>query len=108
MAGLAARHAILDVIGCLLTNRCQVEKLLFYGWFFSRFGKLPIFGRFVPQIITPIHVAPVSTPEGAGDYSTRLGPAAQTSPFTMSVVRGQAGPSHHSFRFYVSREIVAC
>ena len=26
----------------------------------------------------------------------------------MSVVRGQAGPSHHSFRFYVSREIVAC
>ena len=39
---------------------------------------------------------------------SRLGPAAQTSPFTMSVVRGQAGPSHHSFRFYVSREIVAC
>jgi hypothetical protein len=29
--GLAARHTILDVIGCLLTNRCQVEKLLFYG-----------------------------------------------------------------------------
>ena len=28
--GLAARHAILGVIGCLLTNRCQVEKLLFY------------------------------------------------------------------------------
>jgi hypothetical protein len=25
---------------------------------FSRFGKLPIFGRFVPQIIGPIHVAP--------------------------------------------------
>jgi hypothetical protein len=22
---------------------------------FSRFGKLPIFGRFVPQIISPIH-----------------------------------------------------
>ena len=29
MARLAARHTILDVIGCLLTNRCQVEKLLF-------------------------------------------------------------------------------
>src|SRR5215831_2980543 len=58
MAGLAARHAILDVIGRLLTNRCQVEKLLFYGYVFSRFGKLPIFGRFVPQIIAPIHVAP--------------------------------------------------
>ena len=31
MAGLAARHTILDVVGCLLANRCQVEKLLFYG-----------------------------------------------------------------------------
>ena len=58
MARLAARHTILDVIGCLLTNRCQVEKLLFYGSVFSRFGKSPIFGRFVPQIIGPIHVAP--------------------------------------------------
>jgi hypothetical protein len=58
MARLAARHTILDVIGCLLTNRCQVEKLLFYGSVFSRFGKLPIFGRFVAQIIGPIHVAP--------------------------------------------------
>jgi hypothetical protein len=57
MARLAARHAILDVIGCLLTNRCQIEKLLFYGYVFGRFGKLPIFGRFVPQIISPIHVA---------------------------------------------------
>jgi hypothetical protein len=58
MARLAARHTILNVIGCLLTNCCQVEKLLFYGLVFSRFGKLPIFGRFVPQIIGPIHVAP--------------------------------------------------
>ena len=55
---LPAGHAILDVIGYLLTNRCQVEKLLFYGSVFSRFGKLPIFGRFVAQIIGPIHVAP--------------------------------------------------
>src|SRR5262249_1130152 len=73
--GLAARHAILDVIGRLLTNRCQVEKLLFYGYVFSRFGKLPIFGRFVPQIISPIHVAASSTPEDAGGHSrTGLSP----------------------------------
>jgi hypothetical protein len=26
--------------------------------FFGRFGKLPIFGCFVPKIISPIHVAP--------------------------------------------------
>src|SRR5262252_7039233 len=75
MAGLAARHAILDVIGRLLTNRCQVEKLLFYGYVFSRFGKLPIFGRFVPQIISPIHVAASSAPEDADGHSrTGLSP----------------------------------
>ena len=28
-ARLPARHAILDIIGCLLANRCQVKKLLF-------------------------------------------------------------------------------
>src|SRR6266508_5554392 len=51
---LHARHAILDVIGCLFTNRCQIEKFLFYGYVFCRFGKLPILGRFVPSIISPI------------------------------------------------------
>ncbi len=30
------------------------------------------------------------------DSRPRLGPASQHSPFTMSVVRGQAGPSYHS------------
>jgi hypothetical protein len=48
---------------------------LFYGYVFSRFGKLPIFGRFVPQIISPIHVAASSTPEDAGGHSrTGLSP----------------------------------
>jgi hypothetical protein len=70
MARLAARHTILDVIGCLLTNCCQIEKLLFYGLVFSRFSKLPIFGRFVPQIIGPIHVHPVSTDEDTAGHST--------------------------------------
>jgi hypothetical protein len=54
---LPAWHAILDIIGCFLTNRCQIEKLLFYGYVFGRFGELPIFGCFVPKIISPIHVA---------------------------------------------------
>src|SRR5262249_361245 len=58
---LPAWHTILDVIGCLLTNRCQLEKLLLYGWVFGRFGKLPILSRLVPQIISPIHAAPSST-----------------------------------------------
>jgi hypothetical protein len=48
---------------------------LFYGYVFSRFGKLPIFGRFVPQIISPIHVAASSTPEDPGGHSrTGLSP----------------------------------
>jgi hypothetical protein len=72
IATLPARHAILDVIGCFLTNRCQIEKLLFYGYVFGRFGKLPIFGCFVPKIISPIHVASrlQQLPEGAGGHST--------------------------------------
>jgi hypothetical protein len=71
IATLPARHPILDVIGCFLTNRCQIEKLLFYGYVFGRFGKLPIFG-FVPKIISPIHVAfrLQQLPEGADGHST--------------------------------------
>src|SRR5262249_46129720 len=76
--GLAARHTILDVIGCLLTNRCQVAELLFYGSVFRRFGKSPIFGRFVPQIIGPIHVEPSFPIEGAGGHS-RTGSAPLTA-----------------------------
>jgi hypothetical protein len=69
---LPARHPILDVIGCFLTNRCQIEKLLFYGYVFGRFGKLPISGCFVAKIISPIHVASrlQQLPEGAGGHST--------------------------------------
>src|SRR5207248_3275352 len=48
-------HTVLDIIGDLLTNRCQVEKLLFYRQVLSRFGKLPKLYRFVPKIISPIH-----------------------------------------------------
>jgi hypothetical protein len=69
---LPSRHTILDVVGCLLANRCQVEQLLLYRWVFGPFGKLPILGRFVPQIISPIHVAPKlqHLPEVAGGRST--------------------------------------
>src|SRR5262249_38371701 len=41
----------------------------------ARKSKLPIFGRFVPQTISPIHVAASSTPEDAGGHSrTGLSP----------------------------------
>jgi hypothetical protein len=48
-------HTVFDIIGDLLTNRCQVEKLLFYRRVLGRFGKLPKLYRFVPKIISPIH-----------------------------------------------------
>jgi|SRR6266403_1779925 hypothetical protein len=48
-------HTVLDIVGDLLTNRCQVKKLLFYRRVFGRFGKLPKLCRFVPKIISPIH-----------------------------------------------------
>src|SRR5258708_38815216 len=55
---LSSWYTILYIICYILTNHCQVEKILFYGWVFGLFGKLPILGRFVPQVITPIHAAP--------------------------------------------------
>jgi hypothetical protein len=42
-------HTVLDIVGDLLTNRCQVKKLLFYRRVFGRFGKLPKLCRFVPK-----------------------------------------------------------
>src|SRR5262249_45221611 len=48
-------HTVLDIVGDLLTNRCQVKKLLFYRRVSGRFGKLPKLCRFVPKIISPIH-----------------------------------------------------
>jgi hypothetical protein len=49
-------HTVLDIVGDLLANRCQVKKLLFYRGVFGRFGKWPKLCRFVSKIISPIHV----------------------------------------------------
>jgi hypothetical protein len=48
-------HTVLDIVGDLLANRCQIKKLLFYRRVFCRFGKLPKLCSFVPKIISPIH-----------------------------------------------------
>lgn len=64
-----ARHTILDIIGHLLTDGCQVKKLLFYGWVLGRLGKLPVLNRFVAQIVGPIHVAPRSPLSPEADHS---------------------------------------
>ena len=59
-------HTVLDVVGDLLTNRCQLKKLLFYRRLFGRFGKLSKLCRFVPKTISPIH-APRTMFEGSDD-----------------------------------------
>src|SRR5262245_26064306 len=57
----AACPTILDVIGGLLADCGQIQKLLLDEWVFGRFGKSPILGRLVTQIITPIHMEPRPT-----------------------------------------------
>ena len=48
---LSARPAVVDLIRHLLTNGRQFEKLLFAQCVFGGFGKPPIFGRLLPEII---------------------------------------------------------
>ena len=52
---LPACQTILNEIGNLLADDCQVEEFLFAGDIFGFFGKLPIRRRLVPKIIIPIH-----------------------------------------------------
>ena len=51
---LPACQTILNAIGNLLADGCQVEEFLFAD-IFRFFGKLPIYRRLVPEIIIPIH-----------------------------------------------------
>ena len=52
---LPACQTILNTIGNLLADGCQVEQFLFAEDIFGFFGKLPIHRRLVPKIIIPIH-----------------------------------------------------
>src|SRR5947209_19817495 len=46
---------ILDIVGDLLTNRCQSRSSCFIDRVFCRFGKLPKPCRFVPKAISAIN-----------------------------------------------------
>jgi hypothetical protein len=52
---LPACQTILNAIGNLLADRCQVEEFLFAEDIFGFFGKLPIHRRLSPKVIIPIH-----------------------------------------------------
>ncbi len=59
---LPACLTILNVIGDLLADGCQIEELLLDEGIFSRFGKFPIHGRLLPKIFIPVHAS--SCPAG--------------------------------------------
>ena len=46
---------ILNIIGDLLTNRCQLKQFVFGDGIVCLFGLLPVHVRLVPQIVRPIH-----------------------------------------------------
>jgi hypothetical protein len=54
---LPTRQMIFDVAGDLFTHGRQLKQLGFDNRIIGLLGKLPILGRFVPQIVRPIHAA---------------------------------------------------
>src|SRR5215471_4629132 len=52
---LPAGQTILNAIGNLLADGCQVQESLFAEDIFGFFGELPIRRRLVPKVIIPIH-----------------------------------------------------
>jgi hypothetical protein len=54
---LPACLMILDVIGDLLADGCQIEELLLDKGIFGLFGKLAIHNRLLPKIVVPVHAS---------------------------------------------------
>jgi hypothetical protein len=52
---LPACKPILDVIGDLFADVCQLEEFLLDNGIFGLLGKLSIHGRLLPQIVVPLH-----------------------------------------------------
>jgi hypothetical protein len=74
-SGAAASPAcqmILHVIGDLLTDRRQVKHLVLDGRIIGLLGQLPIHGRLVPEIVSPIHAAQ-SVEQGMDNHTHETG-----------------------------------
>src|SRR5262249_30247240 len=52
---LPACKTILDVVGDLFADVCQVEEFFLDDSIFGLFGKLSIRGRLLPEIVVPLH-----------------------------------------------------
>jgi hypothetical protein len=69
---LPAGQMIFHVIGDLLTDRRQLEHLVLDGRIIGLLGLLPIHGRLVPEIVSPIHAAQ-SLEQGVDNYTHETG-----------------------------------
>ena len=54
---LPACPTILDVIGDLLADGCQIEEFLLNEDISCFFGKLPIHSRLLPKVVIPVHAS---------------------------------------------------
>src|SRR5215813_6005565 len=52
---LPACQTVLDVVGDLFADGCQVEEFFLDDGIFGLFGKLSIRGRLLPEIVVPLH-----------------------------------------------------
>ena len=68
LGGLPACQTILNAIGNLFADRCQVEQFLFAEDIFGFFSKLTIHHRLVPEEMIPIHACHCAetSPDGPG------------------------------------------
>src|SRR5262249_3337465 len=64
---LPACKTILDVVGDLFANVCQVEEFFLDYGIFGLFSKLSIRGRLLPEIVVPLHTyLPRKDPQTSG------------------------------------------
>ena len=74
---LPACQTILNAIGNLLADGCQVEKLLLDEGILGLFGKLQIHGRLLPKIVIPVH-------NSSGNRRAVVEPFRQARPWTQA------------------------
>jgi hypothetical protein len=79
IVGLPACQTILNAIGNLLADDCQVEEFLFAEDIFDFSGKLTIHRRLVPKVIIPIHACHCARPLLMAQGASIVPPTAQGS-----------------------------
>jgi hypothetical protein len=103
IVGLPACQTILNAIGNLLADDCQVEEFLFAEDIFDFFGKLTIHCRLVPKVIIPIHICHCARPllmaQGASTSPQTLRDLPQQDILILSRCRTYHATSHEAAAF---------